>query len=106
MRDENDELVTDENLRKKIRAKSPLRLVNAPKLEAIEVVERLSTNDNENSAAAPLRMTLFNLAKYIKEEQFATEFLQRDGLAELVNIINISHGNMLAVRFLLVLDPS
>ncbi len=33
----------------------------------------------------------------MQEEQFANEFLQRDGLHELIDVINTSHGNILAV---------
>lgn len=35
-----------------------------------------------------------------QEEQFAKEFLHRDGLRELIGVINSSHGNTLAVRSL------
>jgi len=64
-----------------------------------------------------LKLTLFSLQKFIRvrsipaktdsyfvdicdtqEEQFANEFLNRDGLRELVDVINASHGNTLAVR--------
>lgn len=45
-----------------------------------------------------LRLCLFNLQKYIKEEQFATEFLDRDGLRELCEVIVAVGGNTLAVR--------
>ena len=33
----------------------------------------------------------------LQEEQFANEFLQRDGLKELIDVISVSHGNTLAV---------
>lgn len=32
-----------------------------------------------------------------QEEQFAKEFLDRDGLYELIGVINVTHGNVLAV---------
>lgn len=41
-------------------------------------------------------MVLFNLSKFIAEEQFANEFLRRDGLAAVVEVIGSSHGNPLA----------
>lgn len=34
----------------------------------------------------------------LQEEQFADEFLKRDGLGELIGVINSTHGNQLAVR--------
>jgi hypothetical protein len=72
------------------------RLVNAPRLEAIEIVGKLYAKDSENSNNK-LRMVLFNLAKFINEDQFANEFLQRGGLKAVVEVINSSHGNPLAV---------
>ncbi|KAI0741714.1 ELMO/CED-12 family-domain-containing protein [Daedaleopsis nitida] len=90
LRDDNDELVTNDNLRKKIKAKVNLKLVNAPAIEAAEIVEKLGARD------AKLGLALTSLRKLIREEQFANEFLQRDGLHELIDVINTSHGNILA----------
>lgn len=92
---------------------SLIRLVSSPIIEASEIVEKLSGRDDRN-----LRMTLFSLQKFIRvsmpvnhptwyvseglidiqEEQFANEFLQRDGLKELMDVISVEHGNTLAVR--------
>lgn len=72
------------------------RIVNAPRYEAIEIVSKLYDTDKENRKAK-LRMVLFNLAKFINEEQFANEFLQRGGLKAIVDVINSQHGNILAV---------
>ncbi|TDL23950.1 hypothetical protein BD410DRAFT_129883 [Rickenella mellea] len=91
LRDEAGELVTDDNLRKKIKGKVNLKLVSAPIIEAAEIVDKLSIRDDRT-----LRMTLFSLQKFIREEQFANEFLQRDGLKELIDVISVSHGNTLA----------
>ncbi|KAH9926950.1 ELMO/CED-12 family-domain-containing protein [Fomitopsis serialis] len=90
LRDESGELVTNGNLRKKIKGKVNLKLVNAPAIEAAEIVERLMVRD------AKLGLALTSLRKYIKEEQFADEFLNRDGLGELISVINSTHGNQLA----------
>ena len=38
-----------------------------------------------------------NRSPFTQEEQFASEFFDRDGLNELVDIINSTHGNTLAV---------
>ncbi|KAI0330931.1 hypothetical protein GY45DRAFT_1370414 [Cubamyces sp. BRFM 1775] len=91
LRDENDELVTNDNLRKKIKGKVNLKLVNAPAIEAAEIVEKLG-----GASDAKLGLALTSLRKLIREEQFANEFLQRDGLRELIEVINSAHGNILA----------
>ncbi|KAL7280702.1 hypothetical protein PYCCODRAFT_1443323 [Trametes coccinea BRFM310] len=96
LRDENDELVTNDNLRKKIKGKVNLKLVNAPAIEAAEIVEKLSAIDARGASDARLGLALTALRKLIREEQFANEFLQRDGLRELVDVIYNSHGNILA----------
>ncbi|KAH7890792.1 ELMO/CED-12 family-domain-containing protein [Phlebopus sp. FC_14] len=88
---DTDELVSNENLRKKIKNKVHLKLVNAPNIEAAEIVQKLSLRDEKT-----LRMSLFSLQKFIREEKFAQEFLNRDGLQELVGVINTEHGNTLA----------
>lgn len=90
LRDDNDELVTNDNLRKKVKGKVNLKLVNAPAIEAADIVEKLVTRD------ARLAFALTALRKYIREEQFADEFLKRDGLNELISVINTAHGNTLA----------
>ena len=78
LRDEMDDLVTNDNLRKKIKTKLNLkfvchdpsiaryltlllRLVNAPALEAAEIVEKLSMRDDKT-----IKLTLFSLQKFIR----------------------------------------
>jgi engulfment/cell motility protein 1 len=78
LRDEADELVTNDNLRKKIKNKVNLkyvavssqscilklcheRLVNAPAREARETAEKLSHKNDKT-----IKMTLFSLQKFIK----------------------------------------
>ncbi|KAI0684284.1 ELMO/CED-12 family-domain-containing protein [Cytidiella melzeri] len=92
LRDENDELVTNENLRKKVKSKVPLKLVYSTPIEAAEIIEKLVARDNR------LGRTLTDLRKLIRvrEDQFAIEFLNRDGLSELIDIINKYQGNILA----------
>ncbi|KAH9479433.1 Engulfment and cell motility protein 1 [Psilocybe cubensis] len=91
LRDDMDELVTNDNLRKKIKNKVNLKLVNAPAREARETAEKLS-NKNDKT----LRLTLFSLQKFIREEAFAREFLDHNGLRELVDVIFTTTGNTLA----------
>ncbi|KAG6812771.1 hypothetical protein H0H92_000541 [Tricholoma furcatifolium] len=91
LRDETDELVTSDNLRKKIKGKVHLKLVNAPSREARDITEKLSKKNERN-----LKLTLFSLQKFIREEQFAQEFINHNGLQELVSVIYDSNGNTLA----------
>ncbi|KZV79404.1 hypothetical protein EXIGLDRAFT_707149 [Exidia glandulosa HHB12029] len=76
LRDENDVLVTNDNLRKMIKTKAKLkyvfalafhpinltpyaRLVSAPEIEAAEILEKLRDEKTQ-------RLALFSLAKYIR----------------------------------------
>jgi engulfment and cell motility protein 1 len=82
LRDEHDQLVTDDNLRRNIRERTPLkfvyehgalspfvpfltcsstRLVNSPAADALEAVNKLA-GKHDNS----LRLTLFSLQKFIR----------------------------------------
>ncbi|KAF7356574.1 hypothetical protein MVEN_00991100 [Mycena venus] len=92
LRDETDELVTNDNLRRKIKTKVNLKLVNAPSREARETAEKLRLRDD----ATTLKMTLFTLQKYIREEQFAQAFINSAGLSDLIDVIFGAHGNTLA----------
>ncbi|KAJ4469589.1 ELMO/CED-12 family-domain-containing protein [Lentinula aciculospora] len=91
LRDEFHELVTNDNLRKKIKAKLDLKLVNAPNKEGREIAERLQARDQKT-----MRLTLYTLQRYIRENEFASEFINYDGVAQLVDIIFTSQGNTLA----------
>lgn len=52
----------------------------------------------------PLKLALFNFQKYIKEEEFAVEFMLKGGVRTLVRLLERSHGgltgNSLAVRLI------
>jgi engulfment and cell motility protein 1 len=128
LRDEDDELVTNENLRKMIRSKAKLKyVVNLPESDL-----SVTPLPSGSSIPQPLRlrrfMTKFSFAmkrvsgwpsfpynatfayaiiihslqctilKDIQEEDFANEFLKRDGVRVLVDVITSSYGNTLAVR--------
>jgi engulfment/cell motility protein 1 len=107
LRDETDELVTNDNLRRKIKTKvnlkyvvlplrcNPLaqcynRLVNAPSREAGETAEKLRLREDPTT----LKMTLFTLQKYIRVgPQFDLEAF------ELINFRrNNSHRRSLIVQ--------
>ncbi|CUA68886.1 hypothetical protein RSOLAG22IIIB_08133 [Rhizoctonia solani] len=91
LRDDRDELVTDDNLRRMIRDKVNLKLVSSPAIEATEILDRLHAANKE-----PVKHALFSLQKYIREHEFTREFLKRDGLRELLGTIETSSGNTLA----------
>ncbi|CAI2177420.1 17101_t:CDS:10, partial [Funneliformis geosporum] len=88
---DTEELITDENLRRKVKPNERLKLVSSPLIEAAEICEKLGSNDDKT-----LKLTTFSLQKYVKEVEFADEFLKRSGLNSLVEIINNSSGNTLA----------
>ncbi|KAG9094576.1 hypothetical protein FRC06_010676, partial [Ceratobasidium sp. 370] len=61
LRDDRDELVTDDNLRRMIRDKANLKLVSSPVIEATEILDRIRGSDKES-----LKHALFSLQKYIR----------------------------------------
>lgn len=98
-----------------------MRLVPAPVTEALAVVASLHTakgketgGEGADGATAivlpnkaevlPLKLALFNLQKYIKEDDFAVEFMLKGGLELLVELVEKDDpktaltGNSLAVR--------
>ncbi|KAH9072318.1 ELMO/CED-12 family-domain-containing protein [Lactarius deliciosus] len=91
LRDEDEELVTNENLRKMIKSKAKLKLVNSAAVEAQEIYDKLLLREETS-----FRLALFSLQRYLREEDFANEFLKRDGVHILVDVITSSHGNTLA----------
>ena len=44
--------------------------------------------------ALPLKLALFNLSKYIKEEEFAVEFMGRGGTSTLVELLDNEQGGI------------
>ncbi|KZT55823.1 hypothetical protein CALCODRAFT_556244 [Calocera cornea HHB12733] len=91
LRTDTDELVTDDNLSRIVRDKTPLKLTNAPAIDAAEIVSKLQSRDD-----FIFRPALRELKKYIKEDEFLTAFLHRDGLRQLLAIIEGYHGNVLS----------
>jgi engulfment/cell motility protein 1 len=94
-----------------------LRLVASPTTEALAVIQSLKaashrTSLNESTPALlkvtaetiPLKLALFNLSKYIHEEDFAIEFMLRGGMRTLMKLLERNEsglpGNSLAVRYL------
>ncbi|KAK6906154.1 hypothetical protein I203_100138 [Kwoniella mangroviensis CBS 8507] len=106
LRDEADNLVTQNNLPGKVYNHDVLKLVPSPATEALVVLTSLkssirrislgdSTVDVPSSAdAIPLKLALFNLQKYIKEEDFAVEFMLKGGMRMLVKFLERSEGGL------------
>lgn len=101
LRDETDELVTNDNLRKKIRNKVNLkwvpqggfkfcqlnpehRLVNAPAREARETAEKLRNINDKN-----IKMDLFSLQKYIRVRLI---------FSDIWSVLDMSSGRSLCSR--------
>ncbi|GMK55300.1 hypothetical protein CspeluHIS016_0203560 [Cutaneotrichosporon spelunceum] len=104
LRDENDVLVTQQNIGAMVSQKDTLKLVSAPVTEALAVVASLHTakgkeaNSEETEATTaivlpdkvevlPLKLALFNLQKFIKEDDFAVEFMLKGGVSLLVELV-------------------
>jgi len=111
LRDEYDGLITQTNLPSKVinrdnlkwapsSTKLIIRLVPSPTTEALAVVTSLKVNSTRGSMGLPLKLALFNLQKYAKEEDFAVEFMLKGGMRILVRLFDASAGlssNSLAV---------
>jgi len=95
------------------RALLTTRLAPSPATEALSVVTslkaarnaRLSTSTahhpDEHSNVMSLKLALFNLQKYVKEEEFSVELMMRGGVSDLVDLVRREEaglsGNTLAV---------
>lgn len=92
------------------------RLVAAPVTEALAVVASLHAARGKmedakdtvvlpnNAEVLPAKLALFNLQKFIKEDDFAVEFMLKGGVKILVDLIEKDDktgltGNSLAVSF-------
>ncbi|PWN49241.1 hypothetical protein IE53DRAFT_155849 [Violaceomyces palustris] len=90
--DENDELIDDSNMARKIEGGSNFKLCSSPTIEAVEMVDKLSSRDDR-----VLKMATYTLQRLIREKPFSDEFIRRGGLKELVSIIlSLNSGNTLA----------
>ncbi|KAK9760133.1 hypothetical protein K7432_016151, partial [Basidiobolus ranarum] len=88
---ETDELVTEENYRRRLKTSKSLKVVPAPTVEARELYGKLETSDEKS-----LKLTVFSIQKNLKEVEFVDEFLLLGGLTSLIKIISSSNGNVLA----------
>ncbi len=90
--DDSDELIDDANMAKKIEAGANFKLCSSPTIEAVDMVDKLSSRDDR-----VLKMATYTLQRLIRETPFTDEFVARGGVKELLNVIrNHSSGNTLA----------
>lgn len=90
--DEDEELIDDSNMARKIDAGRNFKLCSSPTIEAVEMVDKLSSRDERT-----LKMATYTLQRLIREQPFSAEFLNRGGLEELVEISKtLSGSNTLA----------
>ncbi|ODN81097.1 hypothetical protein L202_03192 [Cryptococcus amylolentus CBS 6039] len=120
LRDQEDNLVTQNNLPSKVYQHDVLKLCAAPTTEALIVVSSLKsairrdslpestfshtpshTPSPSNLDTIPLKLALFNLQKFVKEEDFSVEFLLIGGMRILIRLLGkeetgLVTGNSLA----------
>lgn len=70
-------------------------LVSSPMLEAVEMVDKLSSGE-----PSVLKLATFSLRSLIKERAFLAEFIARGGVDALQEVIRRSSGNTLAYALL------
>lgn len=90
--EEDDELIDDSNMARKIEAGRNFKLCSSPTIEAVEIVDKLSSRDDR-----VLKMATYSLQRLIREKPFSDEFIKRGGFEELMNItMALDGGNTLA----------
>ncbi|WWC72975.1 uncharacterized protein I206_106939 [Kwoniella pini CBS 10737] len=106
LRDESDTLLTQNNLPSKVYNHDVLKLVPSAATEALVVITSLRSSARRGSLAdsnldlptssdgIPLKLALFNLQKYIKEEDFAVEFMLKGGMKMLVRLLERHEGGL------------
>ncbi|GAA5998566.1 uncharacterized protein JCM10292_002788 [Rhodotorula paludigena] len=88
-------LVTQDNMRAMLEKATTFTLVSSPMLEAVEMVDKLSSGE-----ASVLKLATFSLRSLIKERAFLAEFIARGGVDALQEVIRRSSGNTLAYALL------
>ncbi|ORY58625.1 hypothetical protein LY90DRAFT_701520 [Neocallimastix californiae] len=88
---ETEELITDENIKTIIKEGDHICLVPSSVVEAAETVKNMESSDE-----AVVKRTIFMLQKYIKELEFAEEFIKLGGINNLQKTIMTCEGNTLA----------
>ncbi|GAA5841843.1 hypothetical protein JCM9279_003127 [Rhodotorula babjevae] len=88
-------LVTQDNMRALLEKASTFQLVSSPMLEAVELIDKLSSPD-----PAVLKPATFSLRTRIQERAFLDQFVARRGVAALQGVVRRTTGNTLAYALL------
>ncbi|KPV74203.1 uncharacterized protein RHOBADRAFT_54055 [Rhodotorula graminis WP1] len=88
-------LVTKDNMRSLLGKATTFQLVSSPRLEAVELIDKLSSTD-----PAVLKPATFSLRTRIQERAFLDQFVARRGVAALQGVVGRSSGNTLAYALL------
>lgn len=90
--EENEELIDDSNMARKIEAARKFKLCSSPTIEAAEILDKFSSRDDR-----VLKMATHSLQRLIREKPFSDEFIRRGGFEELTNLtMALDGGNTLA----------
>ncbi|RKP05684.1 ELMO/CED-12 family-domain-containing protein, partial [Thamnocephalis sphaerospora] len=85
------ELITDDNIRRKVTYGERIRLVVSPQAEARDMAKSLQSN-----TVGDLKKQIFTLKEAIKEPEFAEAFCQMGGLHVIMDTVRAASGNSLA----------
>ncbi|RKP25830.1 ELMO/CED-12 family-domain-containing protein, partial [Syncephalis pseudoplumigaleata] len=85
------ELITDDNIRRKVSYGERIRLVVSPQAEARDMARQLQANTTTDR-----KKLIFTLKEAIKEPEFAVEFCRMGGLQIIMDTVRSTTGNSLA----------
>lgn len=105
----NEDLISDDNMFRKLESGAALKLVAGPAMEAADTIGKLLGQDRQAVKQATFSLRTFvrvycicshtkelYLLSLIQEEAFMTEFSNRNGVAALASVIQTTAGNTLA----------
>eukprot|EP00835_Amoeboradix_gromovi_P006661 NODE_834_length_3829_cov_0.219035.p1 type:complete len:725 gc:universal NODE_834_length_3829_cov_0.219035:3504-1330(-) len=91
LRLEDDSLLTEEYLKKKLEGNATLKITPSPAIETREAIEKLKSGD-----IGSIKFTVFALQKRLRERDYVTEFVNKDGFNAIKKVIMEVSGNTLA----------
>eukprot|EP00834_Sanchytrium_tribonematis_P000994 NODE_21_length_42443_cov_0.822808.p5 type:complete len:737 gc:universal NODE_21_length_42443_cov_0.822808:29075-26865(-) len=91
LRCEDDSLMTEEYLKKKLEVNATLKLTASPAIESKEAIEKLKSSD-----VAAIKLTMFALQKRLRERDYVNEFVAKEGFLAVKKVILEASGNTLA----------
>lgn len=110
---ETGQLVTKSNLHSLLLSssnknqKNVFTLCSSPTIEAVETIDKLSSASETpggSGGGGGLKLATFSLKTLIKDRDFLTEFLKRDGFKVLQGVVERTSGNTLAYALNVVRD--